>query len=737
MLISIKDFNIEKQKKCMSYVNLMAFNEGTSPDWALNTSRISVAVNNSVNFTTLNQCPTCGVCNNYNLLIDSYFMNRSDYFSSAPMCFCTTELSDASLLISINKIASVISEGPFVTLLDGMNWVKFNGVFVTNQNYPSIVTSGNTLNLDAGLPASYPMVGTNWYDLTGNDDNTGTLLNGITYNSTLKGVLTFNGSNQYVSFETPTNIPIGNSNYTISVWFNANSLGVKGLVGWGNYGSTNQVNAFQLTSSGLVNYWWANDLGVTVTITPGIWYNAVATFNGTTRSIWVNGSLINSDTPTGHNVPDADNFTIGVTNTTEYFDGSIGEVQIFNRGLSSDEILSNYNELLTRYNSSNTEICVSPVYCVTRTPTPTPTMTPTQTATNTPTPTLTPTLTPSQTPPVQLIRYFIDCCSSRNNQLFLLEGIPGDQIINQGTVYYISAVGFNGCATCVPFAGGSYARYTYSSPLTTQTDCLGCVVICPTPTLTPTQTSTPTSTPRNTPTNTPTRTQTPTPTRIIPAELLVYLDAGNPSSYPGSGTTWTDLTGNGYNGMLSGATFNPENGGSISFSGTNRVSLGLIPTALRFTNNLTINIWLKFNSLTGFQTIISCNENSGYGIAANYTSPGKVETRFWINNSFSPTVGQVITDYNTTSWYNITTTFNGSVINFYRNGVLIQSASDVGNITYPEPLQPLLIGANPRGLNGVQYNFKGRIAQVLIYNGALSAAEILQNYNDTKGRYGL
>ena len=348
----------------MSYTNLMAYNGGVNQNWALNTSRMSVAVNNSVNFTTLNWCPTCGVCNNYNLLIDSYFMNRSDEASSGPMCFCTEDLLDASLLGGINKIAGSKSEGPFATLLDGMNWVRTNGVFVTNQNYPSIVTSGCTLNLDAGLPASYPMVGTNWYDLTANNNNNGTLLNGITYNSTLKGFLTFNGSNQYVSFTTPTNIPIGNSNYTISVWFNANSIGDKGLVGWGNYLTPNQVNAFRLTSSGLSNYWWANDLSGTTTITTGLWYNAVATFDGTTRSIWVNGTLINSDTPTGHNVPNANNLTIGVTNTSEYFDGSIGEVQIFNRGLSSDEITSNFNELLTRYNGSNMEICVTPTYCL-------------------------------------------------------------------------------------------------------------------------------------------------------------------------------------------------------------------------------------------------------------------------------------------------------------------------------------------------------------------------------------
>ena len=278
----------------MANVSLMAYNAGSNQDWALNTSRVSVAVNSSVNLTNLDWCSTCGVCDNYNLLIDSYFMNKTDEESAFMLCYCTNDLTDESLINLINRIAIAKSEGPFLTLLTAMDWAITNGIFVTNQNYPPIVTSGNTLNLDAGLPSSYPKTGTVWYDLTNNPNNNGTLVNGVTYNSGLKGYLGFNGANQYVSFTTPTNIPIGNSNYTISVWFNTDTLGEKGLVGWGNYGATNQVNAFRLTSSGLVNYWWANDLSVTTTITPGLWYNAVATFDGTTRSIWVNGVLIGS-----------------------------------------------------------------------------------------------------------------------------------------------------------------------------------------------------------------------------------------------------------------------------------------------------------------------------------------------------------------------------------------------------------------------------------------------------------
>jgi hypothetical protein len=83
-------------------------------------------------------------------------MNKTDEESAFMLCYCTNDLTDESLINLINRIAIAKSEGPFLTLLTAMDWAITNGIFVTNQNYPPIVTSGNTLNLDAGLPSSYP-----------------------------------------------------------------------------------------------------------------------------------------------------------------------------------------------------------------------------------------------------------------------------------------------------------------------------------------------------------------------------------------------------------------------------------------------------------------------------------------------------------------------------------------------------------------------------------------------------
>jgi len=212
-----------------------------------------------------------------------------------------------------------------------------------------IPTSGLTLYVDAGRTSSYSGSGNQWNDLSGNN-NTGTLQNSPTYSPLNGGILTFNGSNQYTTFNSPSNIPIGNSNYTISVWFNAASLGSNGFVGWGGYLNTNQVNALRLSATGFIHYWWGNDLAVNTALSINTWYNVVARFDGTNRQLWLNNVLIGGDTPgSSHNVPNANNLTIGTTNVNEYFNGKISNVEIYNRAISDSEIAELYNDFLYRF----------------------------------------------------------------------------------------------------------------------------------------------------------------------------------------------------------------------------------------------------------------------------------------------------------------------------------------------------------------------------------------------------
>jgi hypothetical protein len=257
--------------------------------------------------------------------------------------FRTSGFNDSEFV----DIANILLNSNYDNVPDASTGLTTNG-FWNSYSGILIPTDGLTLYVDAGLNLSYSGSGTQWYDLSGNN-NTGTLQNSPTYSPSDGGTLTFNGS-QYISFSSPTNIPIGNSNYTISVWFNPNSLGGNGLVGWGNWGGGNQVNAFRLGGSSLLNYWWGNDLAASASITTNTWYNAIARFDGTNRQIWVNNVMINQDTPgSGHNVPNADNMKIGVTNNTEYFNGKISNVEIYNRVLSDSEIGIIFDNLKSRF----------------------------------------------------------------------------------------------------------------------------------------------------------------------------------------------------------------------------------------------------------------------------------------------------------------------------------------------------------------------------------------------------
>ena len=220
----------------------------------------------------------------------------------------------------------------------------------TPTSTPLIVPeNGLVLYLDAGDSNSYSGTGNQWFDISGNN-NTGTLQNSPTYSSSDGGTLSFNGSSQYVTFNTPANIPLGNSNYTISVWFNANSLGSGGFVGWGGYGGTNQVTALRLSTTGFIHYWWGNDLIINTPISLNTWYYVVARFNGTNREIWLNNVKIANDTPgSSHNVTESTNLTVGRTYTNEYFNGKISNLEIYNRAISDAEMTEIYNDYYNRF----------------------------------------------------------------------------------------------------------------------------------------------------------------------------------------------------------------------------------------------------------------------------------------------------------------------------------------------------------------------------------------------------
>jgi hypothetical protein len=216
---------------------------------------------------------------------------------------------------------------------------------------------------------------------------------------------------------------------------------------------------------------------------------------------------------------------------------------------------------------------------------------------------------------------------------------------------------------------------------------------------------------------------------IVTDGLVLWLDAGITPSYPGSGNTWSDLSGNNYNGTLTnGPTYSSSNGGSIFFDGWNDY-VNLPYTLLSGTGNFSVSVWLKSSAST-----------VGGNVFGNYPA-GNLEifygTRYigmWLNN-FSTYLGTA--PWNTTL-PEFTTNFtqivalrkNTNETEFYINGVLAKtglSSSTIGSVN------DFRMATNTSGSE----TFIGDISQVSVYNRALSAAEILQNYNAQKARFGL
>jgi hypothetical protein len=171
-------------------------------------------------------------------------------------------------------------------------------------------------------------------------------------NNLLDGnALDFDGTNDHLSLPDNTVVPLGNSSYTLEAYIKPKVHNANGIIGWGRYAAVNEVNAFRLGASNtIINYWWANDLTVSLgaSLADGKWYHVAATYDGTTRKIYVDGILKGQDTPTtnSHNVPSAANFRIGSTYNGEYFRGSLDEVRIWNVARTQAQIQANMNNEL-------------------------------------------------------------------------------------------------------------------------------------------------------------------------------------------------------------------------------------------------------------------------------------------------------------------------------------------------------------------------------------------------------
>jgi hypothetical protein len=230
--------------------------------------------------------------------------------------------------------------------------------------------------------------------------------------------------------------------------------------------------------------------------------------------------------------------------------------------------------------------------------------------------------------------------------------------------------------------------------------------------------------------------------KIITDGLVLYLDAANSKSYSGTGTTWTDLSGNNYNGTInSGVVYSSANQGSFVFDGTSNSSVPIGAASRYLSQNFTLEAWLKSPGL-GSGMNLGGIFGISYGLVLYIAGNGSLSFYNYNTDSGYPGDWDVAVNTNAVNlfdnnWHHIVATRNISNYALYIDSV----QRSTGSVSYPSwsgtniwSGMTAQIGDNP---NDVYYKLKGSVGLAKIYNRALYSAEVIGNYNATKGRFGL
>lgn len=215
---------------------------------------------------------------------------------------------------------------------------------------------------------------------------------------------------------------------------------------------------------------------------------------------------------------------------------------------------------------------------------------------------------------------------------------------------------------------------------------------------------------------------------LVTANLALCLDAANPRSWPGSGTTWRDVSGNARNGTLvNGPTFNSSNGGSFVFDGiddyVNVSNSNLNHGTANFSYSCWVNLAAKpslgtiFENGTWTNSIIFRYENTGITLY----SMGNYYGFYTFNPSLS-------------TWNHLTFVRDGNNMLFYINGVYSTLLAFGTSLNVNPSPNNLFIGMSQHAAGQC---FNGRINLAMVYTAALTAAQVAQNFDASRGRYGV
>lgn len=214
---------------------------------------------------------------------------------------------------------------------------------------------------------------------------------------------------------------------------------------------------------------------------------------------------------------------------------------------------------------------------------------------------------------------------------------------------------------------------------------------------------------------------------IVTSGLTMQLDANNPASYPGTGSTWYDLTGNSDQTLVGSPTYVSGSPSYFTFDGFTQYSTGSTPYVCP-PNTYTKMVW--FQITPGFDNNLVSSNAGGH-----YMFFGSTSTLYAGNSNvgppYIPGFGSA-TSFNADTWYCATVVFSSPQIYLYINGVQndFDPTYSAGGHGGDGSVNLACFAPGGNLLNG-------KIAEVYCYGNALTAQQVLRNYNATKGKYGL
>ena len=324
--------------------NIVKYNLSTSPN-SIQSGNFNIGVNNTPTNTSEFYTGICPINGGYTI-----YINKA---SNGPSIYAPE--NDVELIEITNNLG-----GNVTTEADALVWLTSQpNMTVLNSNYPPIITSGVSLNLDASFVSSYPKTGTTWNDLSGNDYS-GTTEN-ISYDGRIPGSLVFPGGVGLIGTDSSFSFIQNTGVFTIAALVKPNDNTVEGqLMSTSRY---DYEKGFTLgcggTANGVLDFRIMGDSGYVINdqlqdfFLDDSWVFITIVGNGTNIKYYKNGVLFSTSgalgTPLGTG-NSARILSVGASNfLTTPWDGNISQTLIYDRALSSSEVLQNYNAILQKF----------------------------------------------------------------------------------------------------------------------------------------------------------------------------------------------------------------------------------------------------------------------------------------------------------------------------------------------------------------------------------------------------